>query len=176
MSAGRKGESRGIRSSANVLAALCFAQEDELHHKFCVPCSLSPCSLEPPAHQPLSPLLVCNEFPSKTNEAAPSRLRKPLIAHMQRCQGLGHQAQHDALARANTPGTSYDRYPETVWKVCACVIDECKDASLLRYLTSAQVHAAFTWNFPFLRMGAFAIGLKCTLTAALQQTWTKYLS
>ena len=49
--------------------------------------------------QPLSPLLVCNGFPSKTNEATPSRLRKPLIAHMQRYQGLDHQALREPLLR-----------------------------------------------------------------------------
>lgn len=55
------------------------------------------------------------------------------------------------------PGAAHDPQGEG-----SCVLP-----SLISSLTSEQVHAAFTWNLLFLRIGAFAMGLKCTLTATL---------
>lgn len=46
-------------------------------------------------------------------------------------------------------------------------------SSSITPLTSEQVQAEFTWNLLFLRMGAFAIGLKCTLTARDRQAPTR---
>lgn len=46
---------------------------------------------------------------------------------------------------------------------------KCSWSSTIIPLTSEQVQAEFTWNLLFLRMGAFAIGLKCTLTSRDRQ-------